>query len=86
MTFAKYGRFSRKHWLTEDTIYVKGWKSTPSLIFYTKLTYDDTDGLVLTVVRADMHHLIQGAIEGKSHRNQSWREKQKHYGEKQSKK
>ena len=86
LSFAEYGQFSGKHWLTEDTIYIKSWKSTLSFIFYTKLLYDDMDGLVLTVVRAEMHHLIWGATEGKSHRNRSWREKQKHYVEKELKK
>lgn len=86
LLFAEYGQLSRKHWLTEDNICIKSWKSTLSFIFYTKLLYDDMDGLVLAVVRAEMHHLIWGATEGKSHRNWSWREKQKHYVEKELKK
>lgn len=45
-----WGGSSRKHRLTEDTIYSSGWRSTLLFIFHNKLPFHDIDGLVLLLL------------------------------------
>lgn len=42
--------YSRKYQLTEDTIYISGWRSKLLFIFHNKLPFHDIDGLALLLL------------------------------------